>query len=137
MIKVAFLADHAEAVPTLAQWFRAQWPDYYAAQTPEAIVQGFYSQANRNGLPVRLVAFMNEAPAGTVVLRQRAVETLPDYSPGLGGLFVAEPYRRRGVGTELVRAGMTVAREQGYESIYAGTVAARGLLERLGWELVE
>jgi hypothetical protein len=31
---------------------------------------------------------------------------------------------------------MNVAREQDYERVYARTVAARGLLERLGWELV-
>ena len=136
MIEIAFLADKLEAIPTLSQWFRAQWPDYYGARTPAAIAQGFHAQANREDLPVRLVAFVEQALAGTIVLRKRAVETLPEYSPGLGGLFVTEAYRRRGVGTELLRAGMIVAREQGYENLYAGTVAARGLLERLGWELI-
>jgi hypothetical protein len=32
---------------------------------------------------------------------------------------------------------MNVAREQGYKSLYAGTVAASGILEKLGWELVK
>jgi hypothetical protein len=36
-----------------------------------------------------------------------------------------------------VKAGMKVAQEQGYESIYATTMAARGILERLGWRLVK
>ena len=62
---------------------------------------------------------------------------LPDYKPGLGGLFVAESYRGRGIGTELVRAGMNVAQEQGYERFYATTVAAQGILVRLGWEQVQ
>lgn len=136
MIKVAFLADHSEMAPILAQWFRTQWPAYYAERTPATIAQDFYAEANRRGLPVRLVALVDEALAGTIVLRERALATLPDYTPGLGGLFVAESYRRRGVGTALISAGMNVAREQGYETVYAATVAARGLLEGLGWELV-
>jgi len=137
MIKVAYLADHSEAAPILAQWFRAQWPDYYADRTLEAVIQDFHAEANRHSLPIRLVAFVDAALAGTVILRERALGTLPEYRPGLGGLFVPESHRRQGVGTELVRAGMNVAREQGFGSVYAGTEAARGLLERLGWEMVE
>jgi hypothetical protein len=50
MIKVAFLADHSDAVPILAQWFRTQWSDYYTERTPEAVTQDFYSGTNRRGL---------------------------------------------------------------------------------------
>jgi GNAT superfamily N-acetyltransferase len=137
MIKIAFLADHAETIPTLAQWFRAQWPVYYAGRTPADIVQDFYAEANRSGLPVRLVAFAGDELAGTIILRERAMATLPDYRPGLGGLLVVARHRGRGIGTELVRAGMDVAREQGYDRVYATTVTAGGILERLGWTLVQ
>jgi N-acetylglutamate synthase-like GNAT family acetyltransferase len=51
--------------------------------------------------------------------------------------LVVERHRGRGIGTELVRAGMNVAWEQGYERVYATTVTARGILERLGWKLVQ
>jgi hypothetical protein len=56
MIKVALLADYSEVVPTLAYWIRAQWPDYYVERTLADISQDFLSEANRHGLPVRLVA---------------------------------------------------------------------------------
>ena len=48
-----------------------------------------------------------------------------------------ERHRGRGIGTELVRAGMKVAQEQGYERVYAATVTASGILECLGWTLVQ
>ena len=48
-----------------------------------------------------------------------------------------ESYRGHGIGTELVRAGMKVAREQGYATVSATTVAAAGILERLGWDFVK
>ena len=137
MIEIAFLADYPEAIPTLGQWFLTQWPEYYSERTPADIAQDFDAEANRSGLPVRLVAFADGELAGAITLREQATWTLPEYYPGLGGLFVVERYRGRGVGTELVKAGMKVAQEQGYEKVYATTVTARGILERLGWKLVQ
>ncbi len=32
---------------------------------------------------------------------------------------------------------MQVVRDQGYEQVYAATVTAKGILERLGWTLVQ
>ena len=136
MIEIAFLADHPETIPTLTHWFRAQWPAYYAERTVADIAQDFRAEANRDGLPVRLVAFADGELAGTITLRDQATWTLPEYHPGLGGLLVVARHRGRGIGTELVRAGMNVAQEQGYATVYATTVAARGILERLGWKLV-
>jgi predicted N-acetyltransferase YhbS len=137
MIEIAFLVDYPEAIPTLAQWFRAQWPEYYAERTLADMAQDFYSEANRDGLPVRLVAFTDGELAGTITLRERAFQALPEYFPGLGGLFVVERHRGRGLGTELVRAGMNVAQEQGFQRVYAVTGMAHGILERLGWTLIQ
>ena len=134
MIKIALLADYPETLPTLADWFRAQWPDYFAGRTDETIAQGFRAEAQRTSLPVRLVAFGDDGTlAGTVVLRERAMDALPDFTPGLGGLFVTEAHRGRGVGSELVRACMDAARTQGHVRLYAATATAHGLLARLGW----
>jgi len=137
MIQVAHLADHPETIPTLAEWFRAQWPDYFAGRTLAAIAQDFHGEANRSGLPVRLVAFVDGTLAGTVVLRERAMAVLAAYTPGLGGLFVTAAQRDQGVGTELVRACMDTAGNLGYVHLYAGTANAGGLLARLGWEPVK
>jgi N-acetylglutamate synthase-like GNAT family acetyltransferase len=45
--------------------------------------------------------------------------------------------RGLGVGSELVAAGMAVARELGFEVVYATTVNAKGILERQGWEFIK
>ncbi|MEZ4658998.1 MAG: GNAT family N-acetyltransferase [Caldilineaceae bacterium] len=136
MIEIAFLVDRLETIPTLTRWFRAQWPDYYAGLTSAEIAQDFQEDAKRDGLPVRLVALVDGQLAGTIVLREEATWNLPEYRPGLGGLFVTESYRGQGVGTALVRAGMELAMGQSHEMVYATTVNARGILERLGWTLV-
>ena len=97
MVETAFLADHLYAIPTLAEWFRAQWPDYYAQRSQIDIEQDFHLEANQDKLPSRLVGFTNGALVGTIVLRELALATLPDFRPGLGGLFVPKTHRAHGV----------------------------------------
>lgn len=136
MVTIAFLADHADAAATLAQWLRAQWPDYCAGRTLADIEAELQMGANRDRLPLRLVAFEAGELAGTIVLREQAMTILPEHRPGLGGLYVAGLHRGRGIGTVRVRAGMDAARERGYPVVYATTAVAGGLLVRLGWEWV-
>ena len=137
MITVAFLADYPDTIPTLAKWFRDQWPDYYAAVSQEQIEQDFLSDVSRDRLPVRLIAFESSKLAGTIVLREHGIEALPGFQPELGGLYVVESHRGHGIATELIRAGMKLALDQGYEIVFATTVAAAGILERLGWEFIK
>jgi GNAT superfamily N-acetyltransferase len=64
-------------------------------------------------------------------LGEHGIETLAAFHPELGGLYVIESHRGRGIGTELVRAGMKLALDQGYETVFATTVVAAVILERL------
>ncbi|MEM7034181.1 MAG: GNAT family N-acetyltransferase [Chloroflexota bacterium] len=137
MIKIAFLTDYPDTIPPLTQWFRDQWPEYFAGRTLSDIAQDFYAEANRDDIPLRLLAFIDDELAGTITLRDQASSVLPNYHPGLGGLYVLEQHRGRGIGTELVKAGMDLAQEQGYERVYVETVKARGIIERLGWKFVQ
>jgi len=137
MITIGFLADYPAVIPILVEWFLGQWPDYFADKSQAQMEQDFLSEAFRDRIPSRLVAFDADELVGTVVLRTYANEILPEFKPGLGGLFVLDTHRGRGVGTELIQAGMKIATDQGYEAIYATTVAAAGILERLGWDFVK
>ncbi len=137
MTSIELLADHPEAAHTLADWFIAQWPKYYANDTHDSVVQQLSQDINRDRIPIRLVAFEDRQLAGCIVLRQFVVSSDPAYSPGLGGLYVHPPYRQRGIATQLVRAGMQLAADLGYAEIYATTSTARGILERLSWQLIK
>ena len=136
MITIDFLADHLDTIPTLAKWFRHQWPEYYANWSEAQIEQDFLLDTSRTSLPSRLVAFESNELVGTIILREQT-ESLPEFQPELGGLYVVESHRGHGIATELIRAGMELAREQGYETVTATTVVAAGILQRLGWEFVQ
>src|SRR5436190_14868273 len=111
MITIRFLADHLDTIPTLAKWFRDQWPNYHAAMSQEGMEQDFLEDASRDHLPIRLVAFESSELAGTIILRKNGTEMLPEFQPELGGLYVVESHRNHGIATELLRGGMQVARE--------------------------
>lgn len=137
MITIGFLADHLNTIPTLTKWFRNQWRDYYADWSDEKMMHDFLEDISRTSIPSRLVAFESNEVVGTIVLRESGTEALPENEPELGGLYVMESYRGHGIATELVQAGMKLAREQGYATVTATTVKAAGILERLGWEFIE
>lgn len=136
MITIGFLADHPDIIPMLARWFRDHWPDYYANKSQVDMEQDFLQEASRDRLPSRLVAFESKELVGTIVLREQRIEPLPGLQPELGGLYVLQSHRGHGIGTELIRTGMKLALDQGYETVYATTVVAAGILERLGWQFI-
>ncbi|MBC7878168.1 MAG: GNAT family N-acetyltransferase [Anaerolineales bacterium] len=137
MITIGFLADYPNTIPTLAKWFGDQWPDYYANRSQSEMEQDFLEDTSRDRLPSRLVAFESSALAGTIILRENGTEMLSEFQPELGGLYVVESHRGHGIATELVRAGMQLARNQGYKTVFATTVAAAGIFERLRWEFLQ
>jgi len=137
MITIGFLADYLDTIPTLAKWFRAQWSEYYANWSQAELEQDFLLDTSRVSLPCRLVAFESGELVGTIILRENGTETLPEFQPELGGLYVVESHRGHGIGTALIRAGMKLALDQGYKTVFATTVAAAGILEHLGWEFIK
>ena len=137
MITIGFLADHLDTIPTLTKWFRDQWPDYHADMSQEEMELDFLEDASRDRLPIRLVAFESNDLAGTIILRDNGSAMPPELQPELGGLYVVESHRKQGVATELIRAGMQLAHKQGYDMVFATTVVAAGILERLGWEFLK
>jgi len=72
MITIGFLADYLDTIPTLAKWFRNQWPDYHADMSQEEMEQDFLEDASYDRLPIRLVAFKANELVGTVILREDA-----------------------------------------------------------------
>ena len=137
MITIGFLADHLDTIPTLTKWFRGQWSDYYADWSQEEMEQDFLEDASHDRLPIRLVAFESGELAGTIILRENGDGMPPEFQPELGGLYVVESRRGHGIATELVHAGMKLALDQGHEAVYATTISAAGILERLGWEFIK
>jgi GNAT superfamily N-acetyltransferase len=62
------------------------------------------------------------------------MDTHPELSPWLGGVFVLPEYRRRGIGSALIRHSISQAGALGFSHLYLYTNGAERVYERLGWE---
>ena len=72
-------------------------------------------------------------PAGSVFLIDNDLESRPELTPWLAGLFVLPEARRQGIGEALVSAVLAHATSIGYETVFLHS-AIGDFYRRLGWE---
>lgn len=136
-IRIGYLIDHPEALPTLERLFQTEWAAYYGPEGPGNARQDLAAYSNRDRLPVGMVAFLESEPCGVAALKADSVSTHKHLTPWIGGGMVAPQMRRKGIGARLASALENVARDLGYRTIYSGTSTANSLLVREGWRFME
>lgn len=134
---IAYLADHKDVIPTLAHWFYEEWAYLHPDRTFEDVKRLIAERTNKTKIPVALVAFDGNELLGTVCLKTHDMETRPDLTPWLAGLYVAKPWRRKGVGAALVKAIEKKANELAVEKLYLYTPESEGFYSRWGWQVKE
>ncbi len=82
------------------------------------------------------VLFAGDEPVGTAALIRSDLDSRPDLTPWLAGLFVQPAFRGRGYATALVRRVEEFAVAAGVSVIWLYTSTAEPLYARLGWERV-
>ncbi|MEO8102833.1 MAG: GNAT family N-acetyltransferase [Betaproteobacteria bacterium] len=134
MVDVRLLADFPNVIPTLAGWYRAEWSTWFGDTPVEEIAADLANVANRDALPLGLVAFV---PAGQVAgvcsLRADPFEPYPHAGPWLRGLYVDLPWRGKRIAGELLAAAELHAARLGVPKLYAATGTAVNMFERAGW----
>ena len=131
---VRLLADVPEVIATLATWYKKQWPAWFRAMPLVEIEADFRNVANRDRLPIGLVAFDAASQVLAVCsIRDHPFEPYPHLSPWLRGLYVHAPYRGRGVAEELIAAACEYAARLQIGKLYAATHSAVSTFERAGW----
>jgi GNAT superfamily N-acetyltransferase len=136
-MRIALLADHPEAVPTVAAWHYAEWGHLDPDASLKAWTAGLRQRTRRGGIPTTLVALENEMPVGSASLVEHDMTTRPDLMPWLAGVYVLPARRRRGIGSALVRRAMALAADLGFETLYLYSNSAVALYRQLGWQLLD
>ena len=134
---IEYLADHPEAVPTLAAWQHAEWGDVRPGDTAEKRAARLQGWSNRDRIPLTVVAHEANDVLGSASLIEHDMETRMELTPWLAGVFVGESYRRRGIGAQLVRRIMDEARKLKIPLLYLYTVHSQKFYAALGWKLME
>ena len=136
-MRIELLADHRDAIPTLAQWFYDEWSHFRPGWTRQDFEDSIAARCNADRVPLALVALEGQELIGTVCLEVHDMDTRTDLSPWLAGLYVKGEWRHQGIGARLVHGIEAKAAELGIHRLYLYTPQSERFYVKLGWSLVE
>jgi N-acetylglutamate synthase-like GNAT family acetyltransferase len=137
---IQYLGDRQEGIPILAAWIYNEWSYLYPGATLQDFEDLLRERINKKSLPLTLVAIEAGEPVGTASLKAFDMETRSDLTPWLTSLYVAKPWRRRGIGSNLVKAIEQKAAELEIRKLFLFTTDAALVdlfYSRLGWIVKE
>lgn len=136
-MKIEYLADHPEFIPTLALWFHRQWGHLSPGSTPETTAAEMRSHLHHNQMPLALVAVRGGQLVGSASLRLHDMRTRKDLSPWLANVYVPVAHRNQGLGARLVAAIEEKAKALGFAVLYLWTDEQERFYTRLGWTVID
>lgn len=129
---IAAVSDRPELAPLVARWRVDAFFDHPGGYTVEEMTALILSPPV--GPKETFVLFDHDRPAGTASLVWQDLETRPDLTPWLAGLFVEPAFRGRGFALALVRRVEAFARAASVPVLWLYTSTAEPFYAHLGWE---
>ena len=136
-MRIDYLHDHPLLVSELARLHFAQWGHLRPDESIEDRTQRLEASCGRGGVPTVVVALEDGAILGSAMLVAQDMDTRPDLTPWLAGVYVVAGKRRSGVGSALVRRVEAEAAALGVERLYLWTPDMMPFYAQLGWTLDE
>jgi GNAT superfamily N-acetyltransferase len=138
MLTILPLAERKELAPLIAQWFVAEWPEWYGkGGHGNATEDAAAFASSPSTLPVGLVAFEDNTPVGVCALKAESLPTHRHLSPWAAAGLVLPSHRGMGIGASMLEALVRHAHLLGFGRVYCGTATAANLLRRAGWSELE
>lgn len=134
---IEYLADHADAVPTLAQWHQEEWQAVTPHLTIADRIAKLRSRMHRLEVPTGFVAVLDEVVVGMASLVAHDMEARPELTPWLATVLVAPDYRGRGIGSALSERIVAEGRALAFPKLYLVTFDKTSFYARLGWNNLE
>lgn len=132
---IEYLADNKQAIPTLAQWFYDEWAYLHPDRTYADVEDLITERAQTGKIPVALVAYDGNELLGTVCLKVQDMDTHPELTPWLAGLYVSTPRRHEGIGIALISAIEEEAFAIGVSKLYLYTPESESFYAKRGWQV--
>lgn len=129
---IVTVSDRPELASLVARWRVEAFFNHPGGYTVEEMTELILEP--RVGPEETFVLFDHDRPVGTAALILSDLETRPDLTPWLAGLFVEPAFRRRGHATRLIRKVEAFARASSVPVLWLYTSTAETLYARLGWQ---
>lgn len=131
--RIVAVSDHPEFAPVVGAWLIDAFgnPNGRTADEMTALIL-----TPPVGPEETFILLDRDRPVGTASLVHTDLETRPELTPWLAGMFVQPASRGRGYGTALVRQVETFASAASVPSLWIYTWTVEPLYARLGWRRV-
>jgi hypothetical protein len=109
-VQIELLADRPGFIPTLAEWHFREWAYLRPGDSVANRVRLLQERSGRTDLPVTFVASSATELLGSAMLIHHEMDTHPQFTPWLAGVFVAPAHRATALGAH--SRNMSCARPQ-------------------------
>lgn len=125
-------------IPVVAKWYYDQWGKAQPDNSYEITLARVETQLNKDRVPLQILAMQNGVVLGVAQLKMQEMETYPENTHWLGGVFVPSEARRSGVGKALVHEIIRIAKSFGVKKLYLQTEQVDGgMYAKAGFTPVE
>jgi N-acetylglutamate synthase-like GNAT family acetyltransferase len=135
-LQIGLLADHPEHLTTIAGWIYEQWLRGRPGMSLAVAEAKFRGHLQRDAIPTTLIALAEEIPIATASIYVDDLAERRDLGPWLAAVYVAPPWRRRGVGAQIVRATEGVALRLAIPQLFLFTPDQEHFYAQLGWATI-
>ena len=136
-LEIAYLVDHSELVPTLADWFAKEWGGQETTLAQKQFTEVLEGRMNRDQPPITFIGFLENEIVGTATLMVQEIETHPQYEHWLSSVYVRERYRRKGIVSEMIKVVIDKESQLEIDSLYLYTRRKASLYAKFGWTALE
>lgn len=134
-IDIDYLANNQQFLKEIAGYWCHEWSASWDAEAITRKVVNLKNKANTTELPILFISKSGNELLGTAGLFKEDLDGREDLSPWLGGVYVKEKYRNKGIARKMITRVLELAKEMGYERLYLYTESASGLYENLDGHL--
>ena len=136
-MQIELLADRLEFIPQLAKWHDQEFGYLRPGFSIADRIRMLHERSGRHELPISFVASSGDELLGSAMLIAHDMDTHPQYSPWLAGVFVSPAHRRRGIGRALSEHVAREAARLGFTTLYLYTPSAQDFYSEFGWSTLE
>ena len=136
-LRFAYLDEHTDAIPMLAQWHHDEWQPVTPELSVADRIAGFTARARRGSVPTAIVGLVDDQVVGMACLIDCDIPSHCHLTPWLATVLVSPQHRRRGVGSALCLRAVEEARVLGVPTLYLFTFDKQSLYARLQWLALE
>ncbi len=119
-----------EYINCIVDWLWKEWGEKDNRNYWQSWVE---SSSNSDEIPLTFAAIISGSIVGTISLWRCDLQSKQDLFPWLGGLYIQNNHRHKGIATKLIQYACNEAQQLGYKELYLFT-KLDGFFEKLQWE---